>query len=693
MNRLRTREGRWVRARMGVICGVLAIASGLVVSAGYSVMVRDGSEWREMAEKQRQRRLRLTPKRGSVYDRNGGPLAISIEVPSVSLDAVELLRGVPPQDVPLVARRAAERIALALDLPAPEVERKILRQRRFAWLKRRITLEEADKLHDLETTSKDGDEPVRGLLVEAEGHRYYPQRGLGGSLLGFVAPDGSGKDGLELALDEDLGGQRELLHGLRDRSGHLLFMDGIQDERTLAGHDLYLTIDQGIQNLAEQELARAAQTFEALGGSVVVVAPATGEILALANWPSYNPNDYRFSEMGSRRLRAITDRFEPGSTAKIFTLAAGLEAGVVRPNERMYCENGSMVVDDVVIRDTHPSGWLQLPQALALSSNICFGKVGLKVGGQGLYEVFRRFGFGQDTGLSLPGEAAGVLLPRGRPWVQVETAAAAFGQGYSVTNLQMAMATAAIANGGKLMEPVLVRRVQSGTGELVREAAPRVRRQVVSASVARTVAEMMIGVTEGDGTGVQAHVEGFSVAGKTGTAQKADPRTGRYSLDSYVASFVGFVPARQPVLAIAVTIDEPMVEHRGGVVAAPVFRRIAQAALNYLGVTPEGTRPADAQKLVGAADPARAAYEVIRRARGQKPPVQEVLEERTALGPGLVRVPDLTGFPVREAVEKGIQLGVTPRVVGTGLLGRQEPKPGAVLQKGETLVLVFEPAS
>ncbi|HVZ34076.1 MAG TPA: peptidoglycan glycosyltransferase, partial [Polyangiaceae bacterium] len=296
MNRLRTFEGRWVRARMGIICGLLALASGLVVSAGYSVMVRDGNEWREMAEKQRQRRLRLSPKRGSVYDRNGSPLAISIEVPSVSLDAIELLRGVPPQEVPLFARRAAERIASALGLEAPEVERKILRQRRFAWLKRRITLAEADKLHDLETEQNSGEEPLRGLLVEAEGQRYYPQRALGGPLLGFVAPDGSGKDGLELALDQDLGGQRELLQGLRDRSGHLLFLDGIQDERTLAGHDLYLTIDQGIQNLAEQELSRAAQTFEALGGSVVVIAPQTGEILALANWPSYNPNDYRFSE-------------------------------------------------------------------------------------------------------------------------------------------------------------------------------------------------------------------------------------------------------------------------------------------------------------------------------------------------------------------------------------------------------------
>jgi cell division protein FtsI (penicillin-binding protein 3) len=533
---------------------------------------------------------------------------------------------------------------------------------------------------------------VRGLLVEAEGHRYYPQRALAGSLLGFVAPDGIGKDGMELSLDTELAGHRELLRGLRDRSGKLLFMDGIQDEQMLAGHDIYLTIDQGIQNVAERELGRAAQTFEALGGSVIVVDPATGEILALANWPGYNPNDYRFSEPETRRMRAITDRFEPGSTAKIFTLAAGLDSGVVKPNERMYCENGSMTVDGVVIPDTHPAGWLSLTQVLATSSNICAAKIGLEMGGTRLYEAFRRFGFGQETGLPVPGEAAGVLLPRGRPWVHVETASAAFGQGISVTNLQLVMATAAIANGGRLMEPVLVRRVNGGSGELVREAAPRVRRQVVSPAVARTVAEMMIAVTEGDGTGVQAAVDGFAVAGKTGTAQKADRGRRGYSLDDHIASFVGFVPARQPVLAIAVTLDEPALDHQGGAVAAPVFRRIAEAALNYLGVTPKNNVSADVRQLVGASDPARAAYEVIRRAQGKKPPVQE-RSDSEPLARGLVRVPDLTGFPVREALRKGAELGLAPRVIGTGLLAHQEPQPGAVIEKGEALVMVFEPAT
>jgi cell division protein FtsI (penicillin-binding protein 3) len=692
MNRLRTPEGRWIRVRMGIICGALAFAAGLVVAAGHAVMIRDGADWHELADRQRQRRLRLVPKRGSLYDRNGGPLAISIDVPSVSLDAIELLRGVPPEEIPVVARTAAERIAQGLGLDPAEVEKKILRRKRFAWLKRRISVDEADKLRELSGETLEGEAPLRGLLVEAEGHRYYPQRALGGSLLGFVAPDGIGKDGVELALDTELAGHRELLRGLRDRSGRLLFMDGIQDEQALAGHDIYLTIDQGIQNVAERELARAAQTFEALGGSVIVVAPATGEILALANWPGYNPNDYRFSEPEMRRARGVTDRFEPGSTAKIFTLAAGLDTGVVKPNERMYCENGSITIDGITIRDTHPAEWLSLTQVLATSSNICAAKIGLEMGAKRLHDAFRRFGFGQETGLPVPGENAGVLQPRGRPWVPVETASAAFGQGIAVTNLQLVMATAAIANGGRLMEPLLVRRVNAGNGELVREAAPRVRRQVVSAAVARTVAEMMIAVTEGNGTGVQAAVDGFIVAGKTGTAQKAHRGKGGYSLDDHTSSFVGFVPARQPVLAIAVTLDEPALDHSAASVAAPVFRRIAEAALNYLGVTPKKKESADVRQLVGASDPARAAYEVIRRAQGKKPPVQEH-SGATKLSAGMVRVPDLTGFPVREALRKGAELGLEPRVIGTGLLAHQEPQPGAVIEKGEALVMVFEPAT
>jgi cell division protein FtsI (penicillin-binding protein 3) len=678
--------------RMGILCGMLAIGLGLVVSSGFSLMVQDGKNWRELAEQQRQRKLHVLPKRGTIYDRNGTALAVSVEVPSVTLDAVELLRHVPGPDTPGAAREAANVIARTLSLDAAQVERRILAKRRFTWLKRGITAEEADQIRELDRYRLLGRYRFSGLSVEGEGRRYYPRRELAGPLLGFVAPDGEGKDGIEYGLNNMLEGQIEQLKGLRDRSGRLLLSDGRMDDRALAGHDVHLSIDQGLQYVAERELANAARTFEAVGGSVIVVDPKTGELLALASFPGYNPNDYTASDPASRRERSVGDTFEPGSTLKMFTLAAGLGAGVITPTQQLYCEKGSMQVDNVTIRDTHPAGWLSLAQILAVSSNICSAKIGLSLGGDKLYESFRRFGFGQETGVNLPGEASGTLRPRGRPWVQVETAAASFGQGISVTNLQMAMAATAIANGGELLEPILVKRVVTSTGEPVTEAAPRVRRRVVSAGIARTITELLVAVTEGEGTGVEAAVAGFRVAGKTATAQKHDPATGKYSLDDYVASFIGFVPAEKPEVVVAVMVDEPRVDIAGGAVAAPIFRRVAQAALELRGLTPRGVPRVDLASLSGAADPANAAYALLKQARGEKPPVQEVAAQ-VAVGAGQVRVPDMTGWPIREAVRAAVELGVAPEVKGSGLLARQEPPPGGVISKGEKLTLIFEPAS
>ncbi|HEX3774405.1 MAG TPA: penicillin-binding protein [Polyangiaceae bacterium] len=681
----------WVRLRMGTLCGLLALGLGLVVSAGYDLMIGDGAAWRELAESQRQRRLHVAPKRGGVYDRNGGALAVSVEVPSVSMDAVELLRGVPSQQVPVVARDAANRIAAVLGIDAAQVERRILAKKRFAWLKRQISADEADKIRALSEDAL-GDKKIRGLVVEGEGRRYYPRRELAGPLLGFVAPDGEGKDGLEYALNDDLKGNAEQLKGLRDRSGRLLFSDGIEDDRAFAGHNVYLTIDQGIQYVAEHELQAAARTFEAAGGSVVVVNPYTGEILALASYPDFNPNDYTESQPEQRRNRAISDSFEPGSSMKMFTVAAGLADSVITPTQKLYCEKGVMQIDNVTIRDTHPSEWLTITQVLALSSNICAAKIGLGLGESKLYEALRRFGFGQESGLPFPGESPGTLRPRARPWVQVETASAAFGQGIGVTNVQMAMAAAALANGGELMEPMLVRKVTTSSGEVVREVAPHVRRRVVSKEVARAVAEMLVAVTEGEGTGVEAAIDGYRVAGKTATAQKTDPATGRYSIDKYIASFVGFVPAEKPVVAIAVTVDEPMVEHAGGAVAAPIFRHVAQMALKLSGLTPKSTEHTDVASLTRTPDPANLTYDALREAEGKKPAVQEVLP--TGVVPaGKVRIPNLTGSPAREAVKQMIELGVVPRVKGSGLIVTQQPPPGSVVDKASEVILVLEPAS
>ncbi len=691
MNRIRTEQGKWIRTRMGVLCGILGLGLGLVVSAGFDLMVVDGPHWRELAEKQRQRRLRVQPKRGLVYDRNGSAMAVTVEVPSVSLDAVELLRGVPSQKVPLVARDAANRIAKALSLDPARVERKILAKRRWTWLRRRVSAEQAEAVRKL-STGADGSERIRGLMVEGEGKRFYPRRELGAPLLGFVAPDGKGKDGLEYSLNKELEGQADRLRGLRDRSGRLIFSEGIADDQVLAGHNLYLTIDQGIQHTAEREIANVARTFEAEGASAIVVDPKTGEILAMASWPGYNPNDYTESSANQRRNRAVTDAFEPGSTMKIFTVAAGLSSGTIQPTQKLFCEKGTMAVDNVVIRDTHPAEWLPISQVLAQSSNICSAKIGLGLGGEKLYEAFRRFGFGQETGVPLPGESSGTLRPRGRPWVQVETASAAFGQGISVTNLQLAMATAAIANGGELLEPVLVRKVTTAGGELVRQAAPRPRRRVVSKKVARQVAEMLVAVTEGGGTGTEADIDGYQVAGKTATAQKTDPKTGRYSLDDYVASFMGFLPAKDPVVAIVVTVDSPRIDHAGGNVAAPVFRRIGEMVLRYKGLTPRGTKAADLKELASRADPAHATHAILAQMRGESPDIQEIQSGGT-VGQGQVRLPNMIGYPLRSALREAVELGVEPQIEGTGLLTRQEPAPGAIVQRGAPVKLVFKPAS
>jgi cell division protein FtsI (penicillin-binding protein 3) len=679
---------------MGLVCGLLGIGLGAVVSGAYHIQVEDGDAWYDLAEKQRQRRLHVSPKRGTIYDRNGAPLAESVEVPSVSVDAVEMLRGIEDQYVPMRARQYAERIAAALSLDVEAVAEKIGRRRRFAWLKRRVSEDEVAAVRALGEAAQRY--PIRGLTIEGEGRRFYPNRELAGPMLGFVSPEGTGKEGLELSLDHELRGRVSEVRGLRDRAGRLIFSEGLADEQALAGHDVRLTIDKGIQFTAERELDAAVKTYEAFGGAVVVVDPSSGEILAMASAPGYNPNDYSQSDPEQRRNRGVVDRFEPGSTMKPFTIAAALAAKSLDPTAPIYCESGSMALDNVVLHDTHVNKWLSPTQVLAVSSNIGTAKIALGLGEERLYEGLRRFGFGDAPGLPVPGESVGVLRPRGRPWVQVETASAAFGQGISVTTMQLAMAYSAIANGGRLLEPVLVKRVSDSTGATLSEATPRVRREPISPAVARMVGEMLVAVTEGEGTGVEAAIPGYRVAGKTATAQKIDLETGKYTDTHYVASFVGFVPAENPRLTIAVVLDEPMGgTYAGGSVAAPVFRRVGEMSLRYLGVMPRGSTAAPLAEVSERAregDPAVSAYQVLNEARGAEAPVP--LAAVTPSAPtksGEVRMPDLAGLPAREALKAAAALGLAPSVEGTGRLAHQDPAKGAVVPKGSTVRLIFEP--
>ena len=637
MRNLDGKRARWIRVRMGVLCGVMGVSLGVIVASAYRVQVEDGAAWRELAEKQRQRRLHVEPKRGSIYDRSGQPLGVSVEVPSVVADVVELLHGVDDGAQTVVLKDAAVRLGAALSMDSNQVYEKLATRRRFIWLKRRASGDEAAAIRDLADPKKQA-KPIRGVTIEGEGHRYYPGRELLGPVLGFVAPDGQGKDGLELALDEELRGRVEEVRGLRDRGGHLLFEGGQVNEQALAGHDVTLTIDSAIQHLVQQELDAAMRTYEPKGGAAVVMDPSTGELLAIASTPGYNPNDYSESDPDARRDRAVTDRFEPGSVMKVFTMTAALTQGVIKPTETIYCEHGTYQVGNVVIHDTHINDYLTPTQILAKSSNIGALKIGLRLGEPGLYAALRRFGFGETTGLPLPGEASGVLRPKGRPWFDVETANASFGQGLSVTTVQLAAAMSAIANGGKLLEPILVKRVTTSGGDVVREGTMHVRREAAPAHVTKLMAEMLTAVTEEGGTGVEAAVPGFRVAGKTATAQKVDPATGKYSPDHFTASFVGFVPAEKPRLVIAVVLDEPMIGHYGGDLAGPIFRRVAEATLRYLGATPN-----DASKTIAVTRAGDPADKVLAAYRAQGSNVTASGAQGTEVVDG-IPVPDAAGM-------------------------------------------------
>ncbi len=712
---------------MGVLCGLLATGLASVVSSAYNIQVKHGAEWRAIAERQRQRRLKVQPTRGSILDRNGEPLAVSLDVPSVAINVAELVRGVAPKDVPALLDDAAARLAQALVMPLADVQQKLATKRRFIWLKRRLSQDETVALRAL-VDPKLGPRALKGLMIEGEGHRFYPGREALWGLVGFVSTDGNGIDGLEKAFDEDLRGRADQITALRDRKGTLLFGDGIEDERALAGDDVQLALDLGLQYDVQADLEAALRAFEAKSGSAIVVDPNTGEILAMASAPAYNPNDYGDSPIEARKHHGIADRLEPGSTMKIFTVAAALAEGKLKPTEELFCENGVWEIGGQTIHDTHPEGMLTPSQIIAKSSNICAGKIGLLLGEAGLYAALKRFGFGETTGLGIPGEGTGVLRARGRPWYEVEVAYASFGQGVSVTGIQMAMAMSAIANGGKLLEPMLVKKVTSSMGEVVREEIPVVRREAVPPFAAHLVTEMMTGVVEEGGTGKEAHIPGYRVAGKTATAQKADPATGKYDPDKWVSSFVGFVPAQKPRFVVAVVIDEPWVAHLGGQVAAPLFRRIAMRALSRYGVAPSGdlaktpiTFPLEDPTPKVYADMAAGMIDPLLDVTGPGgavsapigPPVGSGLPANPANVPAnlaipaipakniggpngeipRVIVPEVAGLGARDAVKALTAVGLVPVLDGSGTVVKQEPAGGVVTVRGMTVRLKLEPSS
>ncbi|MBW2460325.1 MAG: transpeptidase family protein [Deltaproteobacteria bacterium] len=694
MRNLPPERRRWARVRVGFLAVLLLTGAGLVIRRAFELTVERGDTLREMAEEQYLRDIRLSPKRGTIYDRHGAELAVSVEVDSVWANPRELrAAGMDP-----VA--AAARLATVLRINQERIITRLSSDRYFVWIERRITPQQAAAVRSLE---------VPGVHMEQEARRYYPNRQLAAHVIGFANIDGVGIEGLELSQEEHLRGSVRAVPAIRDRRGRVVFSEQLLDDRAARGDDVHLTIDKSIQHIAERELELAARTFEARAGSVVVMDPHTGEILAVANYPTFNPNQPGRADPGSRRNRAVTDRFEPGSTVKPFTVAGALAAGTVRSNQVFDCEGGAMQIAEYTIHDSHRFDELSTAQIIAFSSNIGAAKIGATMGRRGLFRTFRRFGFGEVTGLPLPGETGGILRHH-RRWYEMDAATIAFGQGVSVTNIQMASAMSAIANGGLLMRPVLVRRVSDGLGETVDETMPTTRRRVVPRDTARIVGDMMTPVTGPGGTGTAAAIDGYLVAGKTGTAQKADYVGGGYSDDRWTASFVGFVPAEDPRLVISVVIDEPIIAHSGGAVAGPVFRRVGEAALRHLGVPAASGGDA---LTAHATERRRREREAVRETReqaraGRRRGTQESGESGVEVAlvddaepspaitermptEGETRVPDVVGQSARGALTSLHAAGLRVELRGSGVVETQVPEAGGVVGRGTEVRVVLAP--
>lgn len=554
------------RLRIHALFAVFTAALGIIVMRSLQLQVLQHSSLQKLSRDQYLDEVRIDARRGQIFDRNSKPLAVAVDVPSVF--AV-------PQTI-LDPRQSARKMAEILDLDVTTVYQKLATDRSFVWLKRQVSPEMAAKVES---------QKIRGIGVTREAKRFYPHKELAAQLLGFTDVDARGIEGIEKSLDKFLSGEPQVVAAVRDGRGHAV-LEGILDpEQRSRGADVYLTIDLQIQHAAQIALKEAVQKTHADSAMAVVLDVASSEILAMASVPMFNPNNAAESRPDKRRNRPVTDMFEPGSTLKPITAAAALDVGAVKANAVFFCENGSITIGTHTIRDSQPHAWLSLSGIIERSSNIGIAKVGEQLGAVRLANALELFGFGKRTELPLPGETSGAVRSP-TTWSKVGLANISFGHGLAVSALQLASAYRVLAGEGVYRSPQLLRSVVYSDGHREDLQVPKERR-VVTAKAAHQVMSMMEAAVGPNGTGKLAAIDGYRVAGKTGTAQKIDSVSGGYSNDRFMALFAGVVPADAPRVVIVTVLDEPEGDHQGGAVAAPVFASIAAATMRQLGVVPK----------------------------------------------------------------------------------------------------------
>jgi cell division protein FtsI (penicillin-binding protein 3) len=666
---------KWVRLRIILVGLGLALLLFVVGGRFFQLQVMLGPELREEANREVQKLCPVLPVRGYILDRRGTELAISTRVYSVVAH---------PKKITDPARLSRE-LAPVLGINPSELKSLLGSGESFVWVKRHLTPEKEEAFHtwqeskDKQKQAGDGnsrpDEDWIYLLPEAK--RYYPQQALAGHILGFCNIDGKGLEGLEFQFDEELYGKPKKVQMMVDARGRCVVTEEKAWDPEVMGHNVVLTLDRTIQYIAEKELMRGVDKWKAAGGLVTVVRPQTGEVLAMAQVPTMDPNRFAHHPEEVRRNRLLTHALEPGSSFKIFVAASALDAQIVKPTDQFHCENGVWhLTAKEVIHDVHSYGSLTVQGIIQKSSNIGAAKLANKTGSARLHDYLQAFGFGRRTGIHFPGENAGLLKNLRLVRSPLDRATCAFGQGVSVTPLQLTMALAAMGNGGVLMEPRLVKRIEDAKGETITEFKPRPVRRVLSESAARQMLAIMETVTQPGGTAVGAAPPGFTAAGKTGTAQKLVGRA--YSHSKFNSVFIGMVPADNPVLAISVIIDESKGATYGGVVAAPIFREIAAQALRVLGYYP----PTPNIPVLASLMPATAHAQ-------SKPETAQTPAPVAAEGP-LTVMPDLQGKTIRQVLDVLHRSGIRCRLEGSGLAVSQEPVPGTPISPGDVCSVKFQ---
>ncbi|MDD3888766.1 MAG: stage V sporulation protein D [Syntrophomonadaceae bacterium] len=691
-----------VRKRIATLFFLFTLGFFLLGGRVFWVQFVRGAELSEKAMQNRMRDVPVESKRGIIYDRNGHELAISISADSVYAIPAEVCRTGKQQ-------QTADKLAEILQMDKEKLYQRLTRQSSFEWLKRQITPEQSKKLRDLD---------LQGIGLTEESRRYYPKKTLASHVLGISGVDNTGLEGIDFYYNDLVGGTKGRIIIEHDAANRPIPEATHKYIPPVDGANLILTIDETIQYITERELDKVFKERQAKSAAAIVIDPKTGEILAIASRPTFDPNNYDDYPASNRRNFAINDAFEPGSTMKIVTAAMAMEEKVVDENSKFFCPGYIKVGKETIgcsNRTAH--GNQTFAEIVEKSCNVGFVQVGLDLGMDRYYKYVNGFGFGKLTGIDLPGEAAGILVPENRA-KQIDLATMAMGQANAVTSIQLVNAVAAVANEGKLMKPYLVRQVIDNEGKILKKNEPQIVRKIISEKTANDLCLILEGEVT-NGTGKNAYLEGYRMAGKTGTAQKIAP-TGGYMANEFVASFIGFAPADKPRLVCLVVVDAPKgYPYYGGWVAAPVVREICKDAFRYLEVTPDQSENQEKVEKVVVPDvvnlPLSEAISII-NSRGlnvkvsgtgnivwqQTPKANNKLNKGSQViismsqfdknnGDSEITVPDLQGKSLKEVAKILADLGLHLVPEGYGLAYEQVPEPGKVLTNGSSIRVKFQP--